>query len=47
MRTAGELRRQPRRVTIVIPVSESATYSLVVVPNWLTEFRQHMAASRR
>jgi Tol biopolymer transport system component len=32
---------------IVIPVSESAAYSLVVVPNWLTEFRQHVAAARR
>ena len=32
---------------IVVPVSESATYSLVVVPNWLTEFRQRLAASKR
>jgi len=31
----------------VIPVSEAGTYSLVVVLNWLTEFRQRLAASRR
>jgi Tol biopolymer transport system component/tRNA A-37 threonylcarbamoyl transferase component Bud32 len=32
---------------IVTPVAQSETYRLVVVPNWLTEFRQRMAASRR
>jgi eukaryotic-like serine/threonine-protein kinase len=32
---------------IVIPVSQSETYRLIVVPNWLTEFRQRLAASRR
>jgi eukaryotic-like serine/threonine-protein kinase len=32
---------------IVIPSSESATYPLVVVPNWLTEFRQRLTASKR
>jgi Tol biopolymer transport system component len=32
---------------MVIPVSQSSTYQLVVVPNWLTEFRQRMAASQR
>ena len=31
---------------IVIPVSQSETYQLVVVPNWLTEFRQRMATDR-
>jgi Tol biopolymer transport system component len=32
---------------IVIPSSESTAYPLVVVPNWLTEFRQRLAASSR
>ena len=32
---------------IVIPISQSETYQLVVVPNWLTEFRQRMAADRQ
>jgi eukaryotic-like serine/threonine-protein kinase len=32
---------------IVIPSSESTAYPLVVVPNWLTEFRQRLAASRK
>jgi eukaryotic-like serine/threonine-protein kinase len=32
---------------IVIPSSESTAYPLVVVPNWLTEFRQRLAAGRR
>jgi serine/threonine-protein kinase len=32
---------------IVMPVSQSQSYQLVVVPNWLTEFRQRMAASRK
>jgi hypothetical protein len=31
---------------IVVPVSRSASFQLVVVPNWLTEFRQKMAANR-
>jgi Tol biopolymer transport system component len=32
---------------LVVPVLESNTYQLVVVPNWLVEFRQRMAASKR
>jgi Tol biopolymer transport system component len=32
---------------IVIPVSQSETYQLIVVPNWLTEFRQRMAAASK
>jgi Tol biopolymer transport system component len=32
---------------IVIPVSQSETYQLIVVPNWLTEFRQRMAAATK
>jgi hypothetical protein len=32
---------------IIVPISPSETYPLVVVPNWLTEFRQRLAASRR
>ena len=32
---------------IVIPVSQSEGYQLIVVPNWLTEFRQRMAGSRK
>ena len=32
---------------IIIPVSQSQSYQLVVVPNWLTEFRQRLAASRK
>jgi Tol biopolymer transport system component/tRNA A-37 threonylcarbamoyl transferase component Bud32 len=32
---------------MVIPVAESGGYQLVVVPNWITEFRERMAASRR
>jgi serine/threonine-protein kinase len=31
---------------IVIPVSRSASFQLVVVPNWLTEFREKMAANK-
>jgi Tol biopolymer transport system component len=31
---------------IVVPVSRTASFQLVVVPNWLTEFRQKMAANR-
>jgi serine/threonine-protein kinase len=31
----------------VIPVGESGGYQLVVVPNWIGEFRERMAASRR
>jgi Tol biopolymer transport system component len=31
---------------IVIPSAESGAYPLVVVPNWLTEFRQRMGASK-
>jgi serine/threonine-protein kinase len=30
---------------LVVPVSESQTYQLIVVPNWLTEFRERLAAS--
>ena len=30
---------------IVIPTAESATYPLVVVPNWRTELHQRLAAS--
>jgi hypothetical protein len=30
---------------IVIPSAESATYPLVVVPNWRTELRQRLEAS--
>jgi eukaryotic-like serine/threonine-protein kinase len=32
---------------IVMPVSESDAYQLVVVPNWLGELRQRLAASRK
>ena len=32
---------------IVIARSESTAYPLVVVPNWLTEFRERMAAARK
>ncbi|MEO6057481.1 MAG: protein kinase, partial [Gemmatimonadales bacterium] len=32
---------------IVVPVSETQSYALIVVPNWLPEFRQRMAASRQ
>jgi hypothetical protein len=32
---------------LVIPVSPSDAYRLIVVPNWLTEFRQKMAASQK
>ena len=32
---------------IVIPYSESTAYPLVIVPNWLTELRQRLAASRK
>jgi serine/threonine-protein kinase len=32
---------------IVVPVSQSQSYQLVVVPNWRTEFRQRLAASRK
>jgi hypothetical protein len=31
---------------IVIPIDQSEGYKLVVVPNWITEFRERMAASR-
>jgi hypothetical protein len=39
------LTRDERR--IVIPVPESGGYQLVVAPNWITEFRGRMAASRK
>jgi Tol biopolymer transport system component len=29
---------------LLLPVSESGAYELVVVPNWITEFRERMAA---
>jgi Tol biopolymer transport system component len=32
---------------IVTPIAESGGYQLVVVPNWITEFRERMAASRK
>jgi Tol biopolymer transport system component len=32
---------------IVIPYAASTAYPLVIVPNWLTELRQRLAASRR
>jgi Tol biopolymer transport system component len=32
---------------IVIPSAESAAYPLVVVPNWLTEFRQRLGARKK
>jgi hypothetical protein len=32
---------------IVVPVSQSQSYQLVVVPNWRTEFRKRLAASRK
>jgi eukaryotic-like serine/threonine-protein kinase len=32
---------------IIIPASQSQSYQLIVVPNWLTEFRQRLAASRK
>jgi Tol biopolymer transport system component len=32
---------------IVIPVSQSQSYQLIVVPNWITEFRARMAAATR
>ena len=32
---------------ILIPIAEAGGYQLVVVPNWITEFRERMAASRR
>ena len=31
---------------IVVPVAQAESYQLVVVPNWLTEFRQKLAANR-
>jgi eukaryotic-like serine/threonine-protein kinase len=31
---------------LIAPVSASEAYQLIVVPNWLTEFRQRFAASR-
>ena len=31
---------------IVIPVAQAESFQLVVVPNWLTEFRQKMAANK-
>jgi hypothetical protein len=30
-----------------VPIPESGGYQLVVVPNWITEFRERMAASRK
>ena len=32
---------------IVLPISETSTYSLVIVPNWLTEFRERMGTNRK
>jgi serine/threonine-protein kinase len=32
---------------IVVPVSQSQSFQLIVVPNWLTEFRERLAASRK
>jgi len=32
---------------IVIPASQSQAYQLIVVPNWITEFRAKMAASKK
>ena len=32
---------------IAMPIAESGGYQLVVVPNWITEFRERMAASRK
>jgi hypothetical protein len=32
---------------IVVPIPESGGYQLVVAPNWITEFRERMAASRK
>jgi eukaryotic-like serine/threonine-protein kinase len=32
---------------IVTPIAESGGYQLVVVPNWIAEFRERMAASRK
>jgi serine/threonine-protein kinase len=32
---------------IVAPIPESGGYQLVVAPNWITEFRERMAASRK
>jgi Tol biopolymer transport system component len=31
---------------IVVPISQAEGYQLVVVPNWITEFRERMAAGR-
>jgi Tol biopolymer transport system component len=31
---------------IVVPIDQAEGYQLVVVPNWITEFRERMAASR-
>ena len=32
---------------IIMPVSQSQSYQLIVVPNWLTEFRQRVAANSK
>jgi eukaryotic-like serine/threonine-protein kinase len=32
---------------VVVPVSQTESYQLIVVPNWLTEFRQRLAADRK
>ena len=32
---------------LLVPVSQSNTYQLVVVPNWLAEFRERLAANRK
>jgi serine/threonine-protein kinase len=32
---------------LLMPVSQSGSYQLIVVPNWLTEFRQRMAANKK
>ena len=31
---------------IILPVSQSDEYRLIIVPNWLTEYRERLAASR-
>ena len=43
---SGELGRERRRLAPPRSVSESETYQLIVVPNWLAEFRGRLAASR-
>jgi Tol biopolymer transport system component len=32
---------------MLLPVPQSVSFGLIVVPNWLTEFQQRLAASRR